>query len=170
MTTKELKQAPVLKGFLTKDQAQTARDNNELPFGVVFSYADCNNRCDSCCYLSDVIAPRNPKKEFTLAEYKALIAEIGALGETKTVFVPGRGEPLLRKRGRVFLEFAQAVQDQGMHTVVISSMPPSLDEGILRELLGMDVSIIAKLESHKPDLFNYLVKPLQTYEFVEVEP
>jgi len=161
---------PILKGFLTKEEAQTARKENKIPFAVLFSYADCNNRCPWCCYFSDVNAPRQPEKEFTIPEYKAVIKEIGELGEVKTVFIPGRGEPLLRKRGKTFLELAQAVQDNGMYTVVISSMPPSLDEGILRELSGMDVSIIAKLESYHPPRFNELVRPLQTYQFVEREP
>lgn len=83
MKTAKLKEAPTLKGFLTKAQAQHARQTNELPFGVVFSYSDCNNRCDWCCYFTDVNAPRNSLKEFTMREEMKVYRHYDAHGQCR---------------------------------------------------------------------------------------
>ncbi len=155
---------PLLKGFFTPQQARDARENDEILLADVFLYPECLNDCLMCCYEEK----RKIKEEMDLDEYKLLLKEIAGLG-VKTVFVPGMGEPLLRKKGKVFLELAEAANENGLHVVLLSSLHPTPSQELVDEFYKMDISVIGKMESMIPDTSNRIVNPRTSYEFIELK-
>lgn len=155
---------PILRGFFTPQEAASAREKEEILISDVFLYPECLNRCLMCCYEDK----RKIKEEMDLGEYRLLLQEIAQLG-VKTVFVAGMGEPLLRKKGKVFLELAEAANRNDLYVVLISSLHPTPSREFIDKLYKMDVSVIGKMESMDKDLFNNIINPRKKYEFTEVK-
>jgi len=158
---KKFMEPPLLKGFFREKEATLARKDGQILLSRIYLYPECENECIQCCYGHKKELP----DELTILEYKSLLEEVAELG-VKTVFVPGMGEPLLRDGGQAFLQFARTANDLGIYVGLISSLNPLPSHEVIREIKSLDVSIIAKLESMIPDVFNQIVNPKEPYKFV----
>ncbi|MBI5871971.1 radical SAM protein [archaeon] len=161
---KKLNSPPLPKCFFTYQEADAARKNNQILMAAIFLYPECSNECLFCCYSEK----RKIKEEMNLDEYKLLLKEVAALG-VKTVFVPGMGEPFLRKRGNVFLEFAQAANENNLYVVVPSNLNPEPTPEFIMGLHQLNVSVIGKMESMIPEVLNQITNPKIPYHFVKVD-
>lgn len=172
----ELKDPPVLKGFFPRAEVDKVRNAGGLLTANVYFYPECANHCLFCAYgdnrekIYTTDSKGHPRKriQMRLEDYTLLFKDIASTG-AKTLFVPGMGEPFLREEGKDFLKYIESANEQGLYVIVISSLNPEPSDELVAKLKSLDVSIIAKLESMKPENFNRIVNPQRPYRFVELK-
>jgi radical SAM protein with 4Fe4S-binding SPASM domain len=145
---KNFKTPPLLKGIdFSKEEVLTTRQSNRMLMLNIETSAVCNLRC-LYCYLA---TGRRLKNELNLKEYKLIIDQAVDMG-TKVITIAGYGEPFCDKN---LWKILQYIHRRHLY-LILSTNNTLVTKEVARRLFEMDVSIIATLNSMKPDVQNRL--------------
>lgn len=132
----------------TESEIEEARSINRLLLVDVHMGNRCNLHCPNC-YRD---AGESLDQELTLEECKGILRQARALG-ARTLLITGSGEPFLDQKLWPLIEFANRL-DLG---VVIFTNSTMINEKLAGRLAGWGVAIVAKLNSFRPEIQNFMV-------------
>jgi radical SAM protein with 4Fe4S-binding SPASM domain len=131
----------------TQDQIDDARINNKILTLDLETSHICNYRCIYCYNDSG----KKLSNELTTAELKDVVLQGKACG-AKNVSIIGGGEPFLHKD---IMEIVRYIHSLGMEQDIFTNGTVMTRE-LADELLSMNVQLVVKLNSLKPDVQDFL--------------
>jgi len=162
-----LKSPPIIKGQdFTKEEKEFARRNNKILIISPCVGKRCNFFCPFCYANS---GKEEAKNQLTLSEYKQIICDARELG-TKTVRIAGWGEPFCdinffdpMKIDFPIIDFANS---RGLYVVFFTN-GSMITEKIAEKLIQKNVSIIAKMNSLKKDVQDWMAGRDGAFEMMQ---
>lgn len=157
ITLTKLSPPPQLKGldFSTEEIRRARKENRMLVISIETSNV-CNLKC-IYCYTD---AGKKLPNELTLDEYKNILDQAIELG-AKEVAIAGAGEPLLDPQ---FFKILDLIKERNLYLILYTNAT-LIDKVVARKLFDSPVTIVATLNSMKPEVQNELCGSIpMTYE------
>jgi len=143
------KYPPVLKYMdFDKSEIEAARNNNRLLLIDLHMSNRCNLHCPGC-YRD---AGKSLAEELTFDECKEILWQANVLG-AKTWLITGSGEPFMDEKLLPLMTHAKGL---GMGVVVFTNNT-MVTEGLAMGITDWEISIVAKLNSFKPEAQDFIV-------------
>jgi MoaA/NifB/PqqE/SkfB family radical SAM enzyme len=143
------------------EDIQKSKSENRPMLLTLYTKGICNLKCPSCFIETE----DKQFKELTIEQYYNILDEAKDLG-IKTIKISGAGEPLLDHR---IFHIAKYIRKLGMKCVIYTNGTFFGDDDLsykihklkacdlIKNILELDISIVLKYNSFKPDVQDYLV-------------